>query len=123
MTELEQRLINDLSRLAEQYEREQKQLAEQVETLAEQVERLQEDMKQFAQQYATLQKDQYQRLPMQLSKFEKDVQLFVAQVKKEREQRDRLESRIEELGGLSGRVESLTKAFNEVRENLNVLLR
>ena len=80
-------------------------------------------MKQFAQQYATLQKDQYQRLPMQLSKFEKDVQLFVAQVKKEREQRGRLESRIEELGGLSGRIESLTKAFNEVRENLNVLLR
>ena len=35
MTELEQRLINDLSRLAEQYEREQTQLAAQVETLTE----------------------------------------------------------------------------------------
>ena len=42
MTEQEQRLINDLSRLAEQYEREQTQLSEQVKSLAEQVQQLAE---------------------------------------------------------------------------------
>ena len=36
MTELEERLINEYSKLAAQYAQEQKQLSEQVEQLAEQ---------------------------------------------------------------------------------------
>ena len=83
-------------------------------------------MKQFAQQYAKdqkLQKDQYQGLPMQLNKFEKEFQSFVQQVKKETAQRERLTSRIEELDDLSWRVENLSSAFDSLRENLTVLFR
>ena len=119
MTELEQRLLGNLSRFAEQYEREQTQLAAQVE-------RLQEDIKKLARQYANdqkRQKDQFQGFPLQLRKFEKDVQLFVEQVKKESGQRERLESRIEALADLSWRVENLSSAFDSLRENLNVLFR
>ena len=144
MTELEQRLIADLSRLAEQYEREQTQLAAQVKSLSEQVqglaeqyrrerkqlavqvERLKEDIKTFAQQYANDQKrekDRYQGLPLQLNRFEKELQLFVQQVKKETAQRERLTERIEALGDLSLHVDGLTSQFASFRENLNLLLR
>ena len=144
MTELEQQLIGNLSRFAEQYEREQTQLAAQVKTLSEQVqglteqyereqtqlaaqvERLEEDIKKLTRQYANdqkRQKDQFQGFPLQLRKFEKDVQLFVEQVKKESKQRERLESRIEALADLSWRVENLSSAFDSLRENLNVLFR
>ena len=50
---------------------------------------------------------------LQLRKFEKDVQLFVEQVKKESKQRERLASRIEDLGDLSWRVENLSSAFRQ----------
>ena len=130
--------------MAEQYEREQTQLAAQVKRLSEQVqglaeqyrrertqlavqvERLQEDIKTFAQQYANdqkRQKDRYQGLPLQLNRFEKELQLFVQQVKKETGQRERLTERIEALGDLSLRVDGLTSQFTSFRENLNLLLR
>ena len=58
MTELEQRLINDLSRLAEQYEREQKQQSEQVKSLSEDVQELAEQyergQRELAEQVKTL---------------------------------------------------------------------
>ena len=107
------------SGLAEQYRRERTQLAVQVE-------RLKEDIKTFAQQYANDQKrekDRYQGLPLQLNRFEKELQLFVQQVKKETAQRERLTERIEALGDLSLHVDGLTSQFASFRENLNLLLR
>ena len=53
MTELEQRLINDLSKLAEQYEREQTQLSAQVQGLSDQVKSLADQVKSLAAQQAS----------------------------------------------------------------------
>ena len=53
MTELEQRLINDLGKLAEQYEREQTQLSAQVQGLSDQVKSLADQVKSLAAQQAS----------------------------------------------------------------------
>ena len=52
MTELEQRLTNELSKLAAQYAQDQKQLAGQVERLEEQVRELAEQYEQVGKRYA-----------------------------------------------------------------------
>ena len=62
MTELEQRLINDLSRLAEQYEREQKQQFEQVKSLSEHVRGLEQRVSGLAEQYEQEQKQQSEQV-------------------------------------------------------------
>ena len=59
MTELEQRLINDFSRLAEQYEREQTQLAAQVNSLREQVEHLTAQCEQWMETTTKLAEDHH----------------------------------------------------------------
>ena len=52
MSELEQRLTNELGKLAEQYAQEQKRLAGQVERLEEQVRELAEQYEQAGKRYA-----------------------------------------------------------------------
>ena len=52
MSELEQRLTNELGKLAEQYGQDQKRLAGQCASLAGQVTRLEEQVRQLAGQYA-----------------------------------------------------------------------
>ena len=53
MSEVEQRLTNELSKLAEQYAEEQKRLAAQVERLEEQVRELAGHYEQLGKQFAT----------------------------------------------------------------------
>ena len=55
MSELEQRLTNELSKLAEQYGQDQKRLAGQCASLAGQVTRLEEQVRELAEQYAQAQ--------------------------------------------------------------------
>ena len=57
MSELEQRLTNELGKLAEQYGQDQKRLAGQCASLAGQVTRLEEQVRQLADQYAQAQKE------------------------------------------------------------------
>ena len=57
MSELEQRLTNELGKLAEQYAQDQKRLAGQCASLAGQVTRLEEQVRQLAEQYAQAQKE------------------------------------------------------------------
>ena len=54
MTELEQRLTNELGQLAEQYAREQKRLAGQVERLEEQVRQMAEEYAQAGSNFKAL---------------------------------------------------------------------
>ena len=92
--------------------------------MAVQVERLKEDIKTFAQQHANdqkRQKDRYQGLPLQLNRFEKELQSFVQQVKKETAQRERLTERIEALGDLSLHVDGLTSQFASFRGELELV--
>ena len=60
MSELEQRLTNELGKLAEQYGQDQKRLAGQCASLAGQVTRLEEQVRQLAGQYAREQQEHIQ---------------------------------------------------------------
>ena len=114
MTELETRLMNELTNFAEQYAKDQKRLTEQVVRLAAQytqdqkrltgqVERLEEDMRQFTRQYAKDQKPVVERMKAvkrltgQVERFEGEVKRFVAQLKLGEKQSERLQGRVEEL--------------------------
>ena len=98
MTELEQRLINDLSRLAEQYEREQKQQSEQVKSLSE-------DVQELAEQYERGQRElaeQYERGQRELAEQVKTLK--------------------EHMMRLGEHVTVLTNAYEGLQKNVNAMI-
>ena len=102
MSELEQRLTNELGKLAEQYGQDQKRLAGQCASLAGQVTRLEEQVRQSAGQCASL---------------EELVQQLTEQYAREQQEHIQWASFITEL------VKKLDASYKTLTDDLNELIR
>ena len=115
MTELEKRLIGELTNFAEQYAKDQKRLTEQVVRLAAQyaqdqkrltgqVERLEEDMRQFTRQYVKDQRRVVERM--------KAMKRLTGQVERFEMGTEGVETRLKEI------LDTKQKTFDDLIETI-----
>ena len=116
MTELEQRLTNELSKLAAQYEQDQKRLFGQVEHLEEQVRELAAQQDTDLEGYIKWSKT----LGEQVTHLGEQVQKLADQHASDQQGYVKWSEHMwEQQGNLNAHVEKLTKAYNELARLLD----